>query len=146
MNSQSIGEALLVAVDFSPGSLRAFDTALRWRGEKTELTVLHVLDKRLVERVEWLGLGEADEILTRMRGRAADELARMLAERGAERVETMVVVGEPFVEIVKIANDLDCDLIVMGIHGEDTGLAPVLFGGTAEKVLRAATRPVLCVP
>jgi nucleotide-binding universal stress UspA family protein len=58
----------------------------------------------------------------------------------------MVVVGEPFVEIVKIANDLECDLIVIGIQGREGGIKQLLFGGTAEMVLRAAKRPVLCIP
>ena len=78
--------------------------------------------------------------------RAEDEIAGLVADRAAERVETMVVVGEPFVEIVKIANDLDCDLIVIGIHGSGGRIKDLLFGGTAEKVLRGASRPVLCVP
>jgi nucleotide-binding universal stress UspA family protein len=81
-----------------------------------------------------------------MRSHAEDELARLLAERSAERVESMVVVGEPFVEIVKIANDLECDLIVIGIQGREGGIKQPLFGGTAEMVLRAAKRPVLCIP
>ncbi len=139
-------EELLVAIDFSPCSLRALDAALKWRGEKDELTLLHVLDRALVERIEWLGLGTGDEVLARMRSRAEDELASLVVERGAERVETMVVVGEPFVEIVKIANDLECDLILIGMHGRETGIKQLLFGGTAEKVVRGANRPVLCAP
>jgi nucleotide-binding universal stress UspA family protein len=139
-------EELLVAVDFSPCSLRALDAALRWRSSTAEVTVLHVLDRDMVGRIEDLGLIEANTALERMRGRAEDELARLVAERGAERVETMIVVGTPFIEIVKVAHDLECDLIVIGIHGGDTGLKQLLFGGTAEQVLRAANRPVLCLP
>ena len=81
-----------------------------------------------------------------MRKHAEGELAQLVADRGAERVETMVVVGEPFVEIVRIANDLECDLIVIGIQGNESGIKQLLFGGTAEMVLRAAKQPVLCVP
>jgi len=139
-------EELLVAIDFSPCSLRALDTALAWRGPSAEVTALHVLDADFLARVEELGLGSSEEHLKRMRTRAEDELARAVAERGGEGVETMIVVGTPFVEIVKIANDLDCDLVIMGIHGNETALKQILFGGTAEKVLRGTKRPVLCVP
>ena len=139
-------EELLVAVDFSPCSLRALDTALTWRSATAELTVLHVLDRDFIARIDEVGLGNADATLKRLRERAEDELARLVAERRVERVETMIVVGTPFLEIVKIANDLECDLIVIGIHGHDSGLRQLLFGGTAEKVLRGAKRPVLCVP
>lgn len=108
--------------------------------------MLHVLDAELVARVDELGLSPADDVLARLRTRAEDEIARALAERRAERVETMIVVGTPFIEIVKIATDLDCDVIVMGIHGNESPLTQLLFGGTADKVLRGAKRPVLCVP
>jgi nucleotide-binding universal stress UspA family protein len=143
---KSAPEELLVAIDFSPCSLRALDTALTWRSSTAELTVLHVLDQDFAGRIDELGLGDADEVLKRLRDRAEEDLAQLVAERRAERLETMIVVGSPFVEIVKIANDLECDLILIGIHGRGSGLRQLLFGGTAEKVLRGAMRPVLCVP
>ena len=135
-----------MAVDFSPCSMRALETALARRGEHGEVTLLHVLDRALIRQVEALGLATAESMLERMRTRAEETLASLAAEHGGERIETMVVVGEPFVEIVKIANDLDCDLIFVGIHGRETSVAQLLFGGTAEKVVRGANRPVVCVP
>ena len=143
---RSDSEELLVAVDFSPCSMRALETALARRGEHGEVTLLHVLDRALIRQVEALGLATAESMLERMRTRAEETLASLAAEHGGERIETMVVVGEPFVEIVKIANDLDCDLIFVGIHGRETSVAQLLFGGTAEKVVRRANRPVVCVP
>lgn len=144
--SKTNPEELLVAVDFSPCSLRALDSALSWRGEDSEITVLHVVDSALIERIDTLGLGRRDELLKHLRTRAEDEMGRLMTERGVERAESMVVVGEPFVEIIKIANDLDCDLIVIGVRGDRAHLKELLFGGTAEKVVRGASRPVLCVP
>jgi nucleotide-binding universal stress UspA family protein len=58
----------------------------------------------------------------------------------------MVVIGVPFVEILKIARDLDLPMIVMGMRGHSTPPEEVLFGSTAEKVLRGSRVPVLCVP
>ncbi len=59
----------------------------------------------------------------------------------------MAAVGKPFAEILRIAADLDFGLIVMGIRGQHQGgIEEILFGSTAEKVLRAARIPVLCVP
>jgi hypothetical protein len=46
----------------------------------------------------------------------------------------MTVVGIPFVEILKIARDLDLPMIVMGIRGQSTPAEEILFGSTAEKV------------
>jgi len=144
--SKADPEELLVAVDFSPCSLRALDAALTWRSASAEITVLHVVDAALIERIDTLGLGKRDELLALLRTRAEDEMARLMVDRAAERAESMVVVGEPFVEIIKIAHDLDCDLIVLGVRGDRAHLKELLFGGTAEKVVRGASRPVLCVP
>ena len=78
--------------------------------------------------------------------RAEGELAELVGEYGDGKFETMLVEGLPFAEICKIANDLDCDLVVMGKYGSAPELKDFLFGGTAEKVLRGARQPVLCVP
>jgi nucleotide-binding universal stress UspA family protein len=58
----------------------------------------------------------------------------------------MIVIGIPFAEILKIARDLDLPMIVMGVKGRSTPPEEVLFGSTAEKVLRGSRVPVLCVP
>jgi len=139
-------DAVLVAIDFSPCSLRALDTVLSWRSETTELTLLHVVESDLGRRLEEAGVGVSTDIVGRMHARADEELAALVSERKLERTEGMVVEGIPFVEIVKIAKDLDMDLIVVGVHGGDAKLEALLFGGTAERVLRTADRPVLCVP
>jgi nucleotide-binding universal stress UspA family protein len=63
------------------------------------------------------------------------------------RIETMVVVGKPFAEILRVAADLDFTMIVLGTRGRRQGdIEELLFGSTAEKVLRAARLPVVCVP
>ena len=61
-----------------------------------------------------------------------------------DRIVRDVRVGTPFVEIVRYARDQNCDLIVIGTHGR-SGLAHVLLGSTAEKVVRKAPCPVLTV-
>ena len=55
----------------------------------------------------------------------------------------MVVVGIPFQEILRVAVDLDYPMIVLG-KGRD--LEEMLFGSTAEKVIRGARIPVVTVP
>ena len=52
--------------------------------------------------------------------------------------------GPPFLEIIRYAKENEIDLIVLGTHGR-TGLAHVLLGSVAEKVVRKASCPVLTV-
>ena len=140
-----LGGTVLVAVDFSPSSLRALDAAFTLAGEGGEVTVLHVIDTRFVGRCDQMGLGDYDGLVVRLRAQAEEEIACLAKER-ARPFESMVVFGTPFAEIVKIARDLDVNAVVIGMHGASRTLEDALFGGTAEKVLRAARCPVLCVP
>lgn len=138
-------EAVLVGMDFSPSALRALDVVLARRGPSSDITLLHVIDTSVVGHIEAIGLASESQIVGRMKQAAEREMNALIAERQLEGVQPMIVQGLPFVEIVKIAGDLDLDLIVLGLRGP-SGMEHVLFGGTAEKVLRTANRPVLCVP
>ena len=52
--------------------------------------------------------------------------------------------GNPVEEIIKSAEEHNCDLIVMGTHGQGT-LADVMLGSTARRVIRRSKIPVLVV-
>lgn len=65
---------------------------------------------------------------------------------GAEiNYETEVVIGTPYKTILERAGALNCDLIVMGSHGH-SGIQEVIFGSTAQRIIRRAKIPVLTVP
>ncbi len=138
-------EAILVAMDFSEAAMRALDTALAWRQPGAEITLLSVVDLHFVQDVRGSGLAVAGDPAEKLAADATNRLATLISDRGLANVQPMVVHGIPFVEIVKVAVDLDLDLIVIGRSGR-ADVEHVLFGGTAEKVLRAANRPVLCIP
>ena len=139
---------MLVPVDFSATSLNAIRAALRIAEPGGDVTLLHVIDEHFVRDAVAAGMGTSDEIAAKMRRLAEAEFEQALAGAEAEgvNVERMIVVGIPFVEILKIARDLDLPLIVMGVRGRATPPEEFLFGSTAEKVLRLARVPVLCVP
>jgi nucleotide-binding universal stress UspA family protein len=59
-------------------------------------------------------------------------------------VEHRLLEGDAAHEIVRLAADEHCDLIVMGTHGR-TGLARLLMGSVAELVVRRAPCPVLTI-
>jgi len=59
-------------------------------------------------------------------------------------VETRLILGLDREEILRTAEEVGCDLIVMGTHGR-TGLGRLLMGSVAESVLPRASCPVMVV-
>jgi nucleotide-binding universal stress UspA family protein len=140
---------ILVPVDFSPNSLRALDFAASLIDQGGEIYLLHVIDSDFVARLSQEGFSDLEAATARMRRKAEEQLEEILQSRPdlGPRMDSMVVVGRPFAEILRVAADLDFEMIVLGIHGRrQNDLEELLFGSTAEKVLRAARIPVVCVP
>jgi nucleotide-binding universal stress UspA family protein len=140
---------ILVPVDFSPNSLRALDFAVSLVDSGGEIYLLHVIDSDFIERLSEAGFGEPENAMATLRAKAEMRLQEVisgLSQSGAH-LDSMVVVGKPFSEILRVAVDLDFQAIVLGIHGRaSAGIEELLFGSTAEKVLRGARIPVICVP
>ena len=139
---------ILVPVDFSPSSINAVRAAVGVAAPDGDVTMLHVIDENFINDAVAAALGSSDEITERLRAQAEANFSNALEnlDAGDVNVERMIVVGIPFVEILKIARDLDMPMIVMGMRGQSTPPEGVLFGSTAEKVLRGARVPILCVP
>ena len=139
---------MLVPVDFSPCSLNALKVAIGMAAPEGDLTLLHVVDQEFVDDAVAAGLASGDDIRNRLKEQAEANFSTMLesVDAGNVNIEKMTVVGLPFVEILKIARDLDLPMIIMGVRGRSTPPEELLFGSTAEKVLRGSRVPVLCVP
>jgi Universal stress protein UspA and related nucleotide-binding proteins len=139
---------ILVPVDFSPCSVNALRVALGMAAPEGDVTLLHVIDEHFIEDAVAASLGSSEDIRERLRQQAESNFDSMLSslDVGQLEVEKMIVIGTPFVEILKIARDLDLPMIVMGVRGRSTPPEEMLFGSTAEKVLRGSRVPVLCVP
>jgi nucleotide-binding universal stress UspA family protein len=60
------------------------------------------------------------------------------------RVEHRLVGGDAAIEVLRVGEEIKCDLIVLGTHGR-TGLSRLLMGSVAEQIVRKASCPVLTV-
>lgn len=140
--------ALLVPVDFSPVSEAILDQAVRLlSGEEPLIFVLHVIDPSLADFAAMHGLGSRDDVLKRMHTHAEGELSRLKSRVPAGiDVQEIISEGAPFVEIIRKAADFQVGAIVMGKFGARGTIEKLLFGSTAERVLRGSTRPVLVIP
>ncbi len=142
-------EDILVPLDFSAGSLQALEYALKLIDADGEVYLLHVIDSDFLDRLGEEGIADVDAATENIRKRAEDRLQAIVQEHAGSgiRIESMVVIGKPFAEILRVAADLDFSMIVMSIRGQEQGgIEEILFGSTADKVLRAARIPVICVP
>jgi nucleotide-binding universal stress UspA family protein len=139
---------ILVPVDFSRHSLETLRYATTLRNYfAASYVLLHVVAAGEAEAFATLG-GESDEVQSRRAAEALAELERE-AERRRQDVPSLeltcrVVVGVPFKEICRLAEEENFQLIVIGTHGR-TGLSHLLIGSTAERVVQHASCPVLSV-
>jgi nucleotide-binding universal stress UspA family protein len=73
-------------------------------------------------------------------------VAKNVADVGSNlRIRKVVDAGQPYGAIVDCAENERIDLIVMSSHGR-SGVSRMLIGSVTDKVLRAASCPVLVVP
>ena len=141
-------KCILVPTDFSKSSENALRYGLAFVEKfDARLYLLHV-----VQDLTWFipeailvapaAIPPAEQFHTAAR----TALERVIKERNlpAARTQAEVRQGVPFQGIIEFAREQNIDLIVMGTHGH-TGLAHVLMGSTAEKVVRKAPCPVLTV-
>jgi nucleotide-binding universal stress UspA family protein len=139
---------ILVPVDFSKFSDNALNYACAFAEQfHAELHLLHVLQDVVAMMPEpGLFVPPSGDWLQDLEKSARDELAKLPP---ADLAGSLTVVrearhGAPFLEIVRYARDKQIDLIVLGTHGR-SGLAHVLLGSVAEKVVRKSPCPVLTV-
>jgi nucleotide-binding universal stress UspA family protein len=137
---------ILVPIDGSEASLLAVQMALRvvQLCPACKMTVLYVIDKLVLnELVRFSARGEKEvEAELEEQGRRYLDLARKDAERQGIAVDCQTRKGDPFEEIVAVANGLRADLIIMG-HTGRRGTTRVLIGSVTQRVLDYAPCPVL---
>ena len=141
--------SVLCAVDFSQDSVRALGYAASIAGHAAgQLTLLHVVEPMPLAYDPKAGTGF--DVERYERGLAESALAQLqkFAPEGAEpgsEVEVIVSRGKAYQEILRVATERQADLIVLGVHGRHA-LDRLVFGSTAEHLVRRSTCPVLAVP
>jgi nucleotide-binding universal stress UspA family protein len=135
-------QTILHPTDFSQRS----EYALRWacelaRDHGARVILLHVWSPPLVPLAAEPAPVASQEFST---AEAEAELARLNVPDPTIDVKRRLEEGDAAAEIVRVARETKCDLIVIGTHGR-TGLARLVMGSTAEAVIRRAPCSVLAV-
>ncbi len=136
---------ILVPIDFSDYSKAALKYAVNFAKKfGAELHLIYVVEPVIYPPDFSMGQIAIPSVDLEMDKRAVEELDKLAKkEIPAElKVKTYVKTGKPFIEIIEAASEEDSDLIIIATHGH-TGVEHILFGSTAEKVVRKAPCPVL---
>ncbi len=134
---------ILHPTDFSDCSRFAFRLAsLLAREQGARLVILHV--KQILGPMVAYGNAVAQLESSQDQEKHWEMLGRFQVSDSRVSVEHRLVEGDAAREIVRVADEVGCDLIVMGSHGR-TGLQRLVVGSVAEQVPRKARCPVVTV-
>lgn len=161
---------ILYATDLSEGARYAFAYAVNLANTyNASITILHVLfeDKSLdsiatayIGKEDWLKIKKQayDAAKEALIGKKRDHIAiKEVLHKFSENAkieneshsfitdEIIVTGGNPENIILEQAEERNCDIIVMGSHGQGA-LADAVLGSTARRVLRRSKKPVFVVP
>jgi nucleotide-binding universal stress UspA family protein len=118
------------------------------RATGATIICVHVVEP-LVPAVGYTGLAEPmpiADITDQLEDSAERQLPKLAEceECAGIKLEEVIVHGDAAAEIVRVAAEREVDLIVISSHGR-TGLGRIIFGSTAEAIVRHARCPVLVV-
>jgi nucleotide-binding universal stress UspA family protein len=137
---------ILVSTDFSDFSAAAVEYASSFAllyGARIHL--VHVIEPGAVVGVQSVELNTS-ALTSEMEANAQEEMRKFVywKLKNNTNLEQVILHGEPYREIVRYAQENEIDLIVIATHGR-TGLAHMLMGSVAEKIVRLSPIPVLAV-
>ncbi len=130
---------ILFPVDFSMVSEHAIGNCIPKffsTGVAEELVLIHVIDTTALPNI-------MDEYRKEVREKL-EKVAEEFRDMGINVIKSIVRVGTPAVEISRVADEENVDLIFMPSKGENL-LRHMIIGTTASSVARVARKPVLLV-
>lgn len=136
---------VLCPVDFSPHSESAVQFAVELAQKLgADVHLLHVYQLPVYALPDGAMMA-GPEFTTKVTTELQKALTSLAAQFPPTKLDTHLVEGVPYREVVRMSDELDADLIVMGTHGR-TGLRHLLLGSVAERVVRSSKVPVVTVP
>lgn len=108
---------------------------------KAELLLVHVADGYVARLQEELNLADSEEI--KKDNAYLVKQTNELKEEGFQ-VKSHLLMGDPVIEIIKLAEQEQCDLIAMSTHGHRF-LKDVILGSVAENIRHRTEIPILMI-
>jgi nucleotide-binding universal stress UspA family protein len=138
---------ILVPIDFSEYSKDALNFANTLAEQfDSELILVYVVEPIVYPSDLGFGQVAMPNIEPEFTARGKAGLAQLIKDHVKEGLTARAIVrtGRAFLEILTTAKEEHVDLIVIATHGH-AGVEHLIFGSTAEKVVKRARCPVLMV-
>lgn len=138
---------ILVPIDFSEYSKNALKYAVPMAEQAgATLYLIYVVEPTVYPADLGFGQVVMPGVEDELREKGSDELKALIEKEigGRVKASSAVRTGKPHQEILLEAEEKNIDLIVMATHGH-TGVEHMLFGSTAERIVRNARCPVLTI-
>ena len=135
---------ILIPVDESPTSQHTIDAIIANRElMPSRVYLLHVVDVHLIQRL-------VPDIQKNMIYEASEKAGKRLLDKLAERFydagfepQLLLELGTPEGAILKVVEELDIQLLIIGRHPGGGGFRDIMFGSVANFVIRSIKCPVL---
>ncbi len=152
-------KTILYAVDLGRQSKPALSMAVNIaKQHSAKLLLVYVIEPINAATAESISFYLSNDTVAEMRKKSIEEVYDNINEKIEElykeevekelpdsELESYVLEGIPAPTILKTAEKMDVDLIVMGSHSHGT-LDTLFIGSVANKVMNRSTKPVLLVP
>ena len=137
-------ENILFATDFSKSAdnVLQYATSLA-RLYQTKVYLLHVI-RNPTDSLYGALHGEYPALIAGAKKKVTELMKRYEAELQGVDHEVLLKEGDPVYEILRTVDEKKIGTVVIGTHGEGP-LEHLLIGGTADKVIRSASCPVLVI-
>ena len=145
---------ILYATDLDTGMRPALRMAMSLADKyQSQVTLLYVIEPVSQSVYHW----QSEDFWQEIRGKtqqasmelSEEYLSRFFEEEGLRdkvaRPQVVIKHGHIADTVLRTADDIDVDLIVMGTHSH-TALGKLILGSVTDKVIRTSSRPVLLVP
>ena len=138
---------ILIPTDFSDTANLALEHAVRMAQLlDSEIILLHVVSTFAFRvNLPEVDIDESQNTrLSRAIGARLAEIAEEIKSKHGVKVNTMITYGRIREEVVRIADETDTDMIILGTHGV-SGIREFFMGSNAFRIVSEASCPVLSV-
>jgi len=134
---------ILLGVDGSDASMHACTEGMRLAGQDAKLVVVSVAPEYNGD-LGLVGVSDPQKLITQPCDVALSRCQEAATKLGVQ-AKSICAIGQPYARLVELADEENCDLILVGTKGM-TSLQYALLGSVARKVIGFSTKDVLVVP